>query len=252
MSKSRIARAAGFTVAAGATATLVGFAATGTGAYFSAAANGNTSVSTGSVSLATGDISNLDFTNLLPGNFKTNQISYRATGTGPEDIYLAFDDPNGDAPLNALNSPPNGPNAPSPLGRYGHLEVDGSQGNFQSYNLATNPSASAPGGTVAGDCNINADTGLGGSSDQAERSPAANPGTGSLSQVNYCPAPQYILLSKNLQAGDGLQSANITFGFTKVLDNNLQQLSDTSHIPFRIVAEQAGVLPSNPDTTNGH
>jgi hypothetical protein len=250
MSKTKIARVAGFTVAAGATATLVGFAATGTGAYFSAAADGNSSVSTGSVSLATGDISNLDFTNLLPGDFKSNQISYRATGTGPEDIYLAFDSSQ-DAPLNALNSPPNGPNQASPLGRYGHLEVDGSQGNFQSYNLATNPSASAPGATVAGDCNINPDTGLGGSDQQADRAPNGA-GTGALSLLSYCPAPQYILLSKNLQAGDGLQSAKITFGFTKVMDDNTQQASDTSHIPFRIVAEQAGVLPSNPDTTNGH
>jgi hypothetical protein len=243
MGKAKFARVAGFTFAAGATATLVGFAATGTGAYFSDAANGNTSVSTGTVKVATGDISNLDFTNLLPNNFKTQQVSYRATGTGPEDIYLAFDDPTNDAALNA--KPVAGAN---PLGRYGHLEVDGSQGTFQSYNLATDPSAAAPGQTVAGNCNVNSNTGLGGSDQQATTTNNSDPG----SYVPYCPAPQYILLSKGLQASDGLQSANVTFGYTKVLKNNAQQGSDVSHIPFRIVAEQAGVLPTDPNTTNGN
>jgi hypothetical protein len=247
MRTSKIARVAGFTVAAGATATLVGFAATGTGAYFSAAANGNMKVNTGDVKVATSDISSLDFTNLLPGNFKTQQVSYRATGTGPEDIYLAFDDPSGDAALNAKAAP-----GANPLGRYGHLEVDGSQGNFQSYNLTTDPAAGGPGQVVHGspdqDCNINPDTGLGGSDQQAANTNNSDPA----SYVPYCPAPQYILLSKGLQSGDGYQTANLTFGFTKLLKSMAAQDSETSQIPFRIVAEQAGVLPSDPNTTNGN
>jgi hypothetical protein len=247
MRKSKLARVAGFTAAAGATATLVGFAATSTGAYFSDAKNGNTNVSTGTVKVATGDINHLDFTDLLPGNFKTQQISYTATGTGPEDIYLAFDDPTGDGALNDKPAP-----GANPLGRYGHLEVDGSQGNFQSYNLTTDPAAPGVGQVVHGspdqDCNVNPDTGLGGSDQQATTTNNSDPG----SYVNYCPAPQYILLSKNLQAGDGAQSASITFGFTKVLKGNAAQNSPVSHIPFRIVAEQAGVLPTDPNTTNGN
>jgi len=242
MSKGKLARIAGFTVAAGATASLVGLAATGTGAYFSAAKTGSMAVSTGDVKVDTSGLNNLDFKGLLPENYKTQTVSYTATGTGPEDIYLAFDDPTNDAALNAF--PANGAN---PLGRYGHLEVTGSQGTFQSYNLATDPAAPGVGQTVAGDCSINS-AGLGGSSQEATSTNNQDNG----SYVPYCPAPQYILLSKGLKSSDGQQSASITFGFTKLLKSAAAQDSPVSQIPFRIVAEQAGVSPTDVNTNNGN
>jgi hypothetical protein len=250
MRKTKIARVAGFTLAAGATATLVGFAATGTGAYFSAASSGNIAASTGSVTV-TSSPNNLDFTNSLPGVFKTQKVSYSVNGSGPEDVYIAFDQP-GDNRINGFSSDSN----PDALGRYGHLEVDGPQGTFTSYNLSTDKSQTVR-GTVSGDptadCYEDPNTGLGGSSDQATRADdPASPGNGAVSYVNSCPAPRYILLSKGLQASDGTQSANITFGYTKILDNNAQQASGPDTIPFRIVAEQAGVSPYDPNTTNGN
>lgn len=261
MSKSKIARVAGFTVAAGATATLVGFAATGTGAYFSDAKSGTANISTGSVEVHTDNISGLDFTNLLPGDYKTQQIHYASNGTGPEDIYLAFDQA-GDAPLNALNNA----SATDPLGRYGHLKVTGNAGNFQSNNLSTNTAAGTPGKTVAGDCNIDPNTGLGGSDALATRdsttpsdgyyNDGVGEGTGhATSTIPFCPAPQYILLAKGLQPSDGTQTASIEFGYTQIMDDNSHQnglSGETKAVPFRIVAEQAGVSPYDTNTTNGH
>lgn len=260
MSKTKIARVAGFTLAAGATATLVGFAATGTGAYFSDAKNGTASISTGSVEVHTGNISGLDFTNLLPGVYKTQQIQYASNGTGPEDIYLAFDQ-SGDAPLNAISN--GGPHG-DPLGRYGHLAVTSDAGTFQSNNLHTDAAAGTPGSVVHNspdqDCNINSN-GLGGSDALAVRSNAATPasgyyddgpmGNGTATDPAYCPAPQYILLAKGLLPSDGTQTASIEFGYTKLLESHLAQNSPVSSIPFRVVAEQAGVSPYDANTNNG-
>jgi hypothetical protein len=232
MRKSQLVRIAGFTVALGTTASLAGFAATGTGAYFSDSKAGNINVTTGAVTVATNDISGLDFTGLLPEQFKTQPVSYRATGTGPEDIYLAFNS-TADAAINGDAAP-----GANPLGRYGHLEVDGPAGSFDSFNLAANPDNKGD-----ASCGVNGN-GLGGSNQEATSHNNADPN----SYVPYCPAPQYILLSSGLKSTDGLQSANITFGYTKLLESG--QSSGLSQIPFNIVAEQAGVSPSDPNTAN--
>ncbi|MGH9060525.1 MAG: hypothetical protein ACRDZY_13575, partial [Acidimicrobiales bacterium] len=80
MSKARVARVTGFVGALAASATLVGLAATGTGAYFSDTHNGEIDASTGNVSvgITTAD-GKLSFTNLLPGNYQTQTIHYTAT-----------------------------------------------------------------------------------------------------------------------------------------------------------------------------
>lgn len=257
MNKSKALRIGGFTLAVGLTASLVGFAAHGTGAYFSAAKDGNMNVSTGNVKVETTTTS-LDFTNLLPNDFKTQKINFEADGTGPEDIYLAFDNvsnpTNGDGALNAYANQPDG--GPNPLGRYGHLEVTGPQGTFDSYNLSTDPAAPHPGYTVHNsgpkgtnqDCYTSATTGLGGSSQQAADTNNADPN----SYVPFCPAPQYILLAKGVTSANGYLTGSITFGFTKILKGNAAQNSPTTAIPFRIVAEQAGVSPYDVNTTNGN
>lgn len=251
MNKSKALRVGGFTIAVAATASLVGFTAHGTGAYFSAASDGNIAASTGHVKVSSSP-STLDFTNSLPGDFKTQQVTYKAIGTGPEDVYIAFDDPaGGDYALNGYSSDP------ATLGRYGHLQVTGPAGTFQSYNLSTDASQKANGGgrgTVSGDptadCYFNPVTGIGGSADMASivTDPSA-PNYNKPSYVNSCPAPQYILLSKGLNATDPAQSAAVTFGYTKVLRSGMD--SPVAQIPFRIVAEQAGVSPYDANTTNG-
>ena len=107
---------------------------------------------------------------------------------------------------------------------------------------------------MSGDCTVYAN-GLGGSTATATTTTPANSsgyyGDGranqALSDVPYCPAPQYILLASNLVAGNGPQNAAIEFGYTQVLESGQ---GSSASIPFRIVAEQAGVSPYDPNTTN--
>jgi hypothetical protein len=260
MNKSKALRLGGFTLAVGLTASLVGFAAHGTGAYFSAATTGTITGTAGHVNVTSGP-SSLNFANTLPGVFTSQPVTYSVNGDGPEDVYLAFDTYPGDYAVNGFKSD-TGPNGENALGRYGHLKISGPSGSFESNNLSTDvsqdPSAGGSGGrgTVNGDptadCTINATTGLGGSSDMATRTAdPANPGHGDISYLNSCPAPQYILLNKNLTHTAGTQTVNISFGLTQINDNNAGQGLALPNVPFRIVAEQAGVLPTDPNTTNG-
>jgi hypothetical protein len=140
MRKSKIARIAGFTVALGATASLVGFAATGTGAFFSDSSPGTITGSVGSilVSVSGGNGSsstNFNFDRLLPGTPQTETITYTNTGNSPEDVFLTF--PNATA-LSALNN----------LGTFGQVQVNNAGGTdiFDSQNLNDN-SVSCPVGS---------------------------------------------------------------------------------------------------------
>jgi hypothetical protein len=138
MRKSKAARIAGFTVALGATASLVGFAATSTGAYFSDSAPGQISGTVGSIHVAVSGgsgstNSNFAFDRLLPGEPQTVTITYTNTGNNPEDVYLAF--PNATA-LSALNN----------LGTFGQVQVNDAGGNdvFDSSNLNDNATTCGP------------------------------------------------------------------------------------------------------------
>jgi hypothetical protein len=129
MIKSKALRVGGFVVAVGLTASLVGFAAQGTGAYFSDTSPGTVSGTVGSIHVVTqggtGASSNIfSFDRLLPGAPQTVTISYTNTGNSAEDVYLTF--PNATA-LSALNS----------LGTYGNVQVNnaGGQDVFDSQNL---------------------------------------------------------------------------------------------------------------------
>jgi hypothetical protein len=138
MRKSTVARLAGFTLALGATATLVGFAATGTGAFFSDSSPGTITGSVGSiqVSVSGGNGSSstdFHFDRLLPGTPQTATITYTNTGNSPEDVFLTF--PNATA-LSALNN----------LGTYGSVQVDNAAGQdvFDSTNLNDNSTTCGP------------------------------------------------------------------------------------------------------------
>jgi hypothetical protein len=143
MRKSKIARIAGFTVALGATASLVGFAASGTGAYFSDSAPGTITGTVGSIHVSvsggTGTTnSNFAFDRLLPGTPQTVTISYTNTGNSPEDVFLTF--PNATA-LSALNN----------LGTFGAVQVNDANGSdaFDSTNLNDSSSCGPAGSTSA-------------------------------------------------------------------------------------------------------
>ncbi len=233
MRKSRAVRVAGFVGALGASAALVGFAATGTGAYFSDSHNGAINASTGAVkvNIAPGD-GQLNFTNLLPGEYQTQQISYQSTGTGSEDIWLVFpttggSNPGGN-PSEAFTGSPDDA-VHGGLGRYGHLAIDAPAGSFTSYNLS-NPRAGDP--SV---CSIDAN-GHGGSNQQAATTSDLIP---------YCAPKNAILLSSAMAPGQ-LDSATITFGFTPLLENG-QAAALAPVAQYKIVATQHGVRPDDPN-----
>ena len=129
ISRRRVAAlAATAAVAVGLVATASGT----TGAYFTDTKSGTLSGTIGSVKVSTsggGGADGLDlaFTNLLPGEAQTVTLNYLNTGTGPEDIWLAFPDASS---LHALNN----------LGSYGQISVADSVAGtvFSSTNLNDN------------------------------------------------------------------------------------------------------------------
>ena len=229
MRKSRAVRVAGFVGAVGASAALVGFAASGTGAYFSDAHSGAINASTGSVRLITNPSDGqLNFTNLLPGQYQTQQIQYQATGTGNEDVWLVF--PTGSPnPSEAFTGKPDDA-GPGPLGRFGHFAVDSSSGTSPSYNLATRETPGHTGPSCPTDAN-----GHGGSDPQAATRTTI---------VDFCAPPNAILLN-NLAPGQA-DAATITFGFTPLLEHG-QGGPLTTITPYQIVATQHGVRPDDPN-----
>jgi hypothetical protein len=236
MRKSKAVRVAGFVGALGASAALVGFAATGTGAYFTDSHTGTIQTSTGSVkvNVSPGD-GILTFANLLPGEDKTQTVNYTAAGTGAEDIWLVFPTTGGAGgtnPSEAFTGNPHdgstAPGGPGGLGRYGHFGLTSAGGNFDSYNLNNRPSddSSSP------VCGIDGN-GHGGSSTQA-----ATPGDHT---VPYCAPANAILLQSGLTYGQS-GSANLTFGFTRLATDQAQSPLNVS---YKIVATQAGIRPDN-------
>lgn len=225
MIRSRAARVAGFATAVAATAALIAFGVSSTGAYFTDSHDGTINAGTGSVKLGV-DQTTLNFAGLMPGQFKNQTITYQNNGTANEDIWLVFPT---DGSADALNGTPRP--GPIPLGRYGHFAVSGPEGTyFTSFNLASAPTSAGP------SCQVNATTGHGGSNSQAT-SPSVYP--------NYCPVPDAILLHSGL-APTATNWATITFGFTRLL--TAPQGAPLSLVaPFKIVATQPGILPSDPN-----
>ncbi len=221
MNKLRAARFGGFIGTAGLTAALVGFAVSGTGAYFTDSASGTMTANSGHLTLSTTS-PNLSFADLVPGTYKTNDITYHVNTSGPADVWLVFD------PTTVGYQAFSGPKDPTALvpdgglGRYGHFAVSVNNGGplFQSYNLA---SGATPG------CAIDAN-GHGGSATQAT-SPSDTP--------PYCGVPTAIKLSSNLTSGQGA-TVHVTFGLTgrQTIQNQVAPV-----VPFKIVATQAGVRP---------
>jgi hypothetical protein len=229
MHKKTWAKLGGFVVAAACTATLVGFAATNTGAYFTDSAPGSINASTGNVTVNTAGTT-LNFTGLLPGQYQPLTFIYNVnSGSAAEDVYLEF------SHVDAFQHIPQ--DGAVPLGRYGHLAVSGPAGSFSSFNLAQDPD-DATGNTDgrADDCQVD-QYGRGG----YQTAEATDVGDHT---VGYCPAPKFILLSANLDPSDGNQTASITFGYTGLLQSP-QNRTNLLNVPFKVVAVQHGILPGN-------
>ena len=231
MIKSTFVKVAGFTLAAGVTATLVGLGATGTGAYFTDKKPGTINASTGGVHVNPTSSLTLNFAGLLPGEFQTNTLSYTAAGSGAEDIWLVLPTDGSAAAFNGIAGGTGGDVA---LGRYGHFAVSSPEGTFTSFNLATAGTDTHSGPSCTVDAN-----GHGGSATQATDVTDFT--------VPFCPVPNAILLSNNLTYGQSA-SADITFGFTKLLKSSTQE--DSALLPvaqFKLVATQHGILPNDPN-----
>jgi Camelysin metallo-endopeptidase len=232
MRKSRAVRVAGFVGALGASAALVGFAATGTGAYFTDSHTGTINTSTGTVKVNVNPADgNLNFTNLLPGEYQTQQVQYQATGTGSEDIWLVFPmtASDGSNPSEALTGNPSDA-VTGGLGRFGHLAVDAPAGSFTSYNL-NNPGTGIHSGAT---CGIDGN-GHGGSNQQ----PTGPHDT----QVPFCAPASAILLSSGLTTGQA-DAATITFGYTP-LKTGGQGAALAPIAQYKIVATQHGIRPDD-------
>jgi hypothetical protein len=228
MSKKTMAKVAGFTAALGVTGALVGFAASGTGAYFTDSHDGGISATTGTVKVAVSpaDLS-LNFAGLLPGAYQTLPVAYQNQGSGAEDVWLVFPtDGSAEAFVGTA-----GDAAGGGLGRYGHFALTSSNGaSFTSYNLNN-----AGTGTHSGNsCPIDAN-GEGGSDAQL-----TTPNT----LLDFCAPANAILLASNLTPGQG-GTAQLTFGFTPKLTSQSQYSTVTPVVSYKVVATQHGIRPDD-------
>ena len=119
MSKRKFARLAAVMTTLVATVALISTVVAGSGAYFTDSHPGQFTGTFGQVKVnVSGSGSGTDglqinFANLMPGEFQSANIAVQNVGTGPEDIYLVFD--NGNNEWSAMNT----------LGTYGEFIVNG-------------------------------------------------------------------------------------------------------------------------------
>ncbi len=121
---------------------LIGIAVAGTGAYFTDSVGGQITGNLGTVAVAVSG-QNINFANLMPGEVRTQTVTVRNTGTGNEDIYLAFDNTN--KAWSAVND----------LGQYGKFVINGKTYDnlTNKYNSTTGvPGAPIPGQFMGGSC----------------------------------------------------------------------------------------------------
>ncbi|GAB2457030.1 hypothetical protein [Jatrophihabitans fulvus] len=222
MDRTKSFKIAGFAGALCASAALVGFAATGTGAYFTDSKDGSITASTGAVKVNTTDLA-LNYTNLLPGAYDTKTIGYSSSGTSGQDVWLVFPATAANRLTGEDGSAPNGNDA---LGRYGHFKVTSPAGDFVSNNLRSNPGSPAD-----QNCSVDGNGHGGNAAEAATRTDYSLP---------YCGVPHAILLSDNIQPGQ-YNEATIEFGFTKIARG--PQAVPTQL--FKIVATQHGVRPDD-------
>jgi hypothetical protein len=216
-------RIAAFIGTLGASAALIGMAATNTGAYFTDSENGQIAGTTGHLTVDKNNDFNLSFDNLVPGEYKDRTVAYHTGGDSNEDIWLYF--PAG-TPYGAFTGAKGAIDNYSEggMGRFGHFAVKDNGGTplFSSYNLQNDP-------TGASGC---ADANGHGSGPQATSETDTPP---------YCGVPHYMLIESNVPAGVD-RSFTMTFGVTG--KQTVQgQYAPPANVPFQVVATQAGHSP---------
>lgn len=232
MFKKKPTRIAAFIGTIGASAALIGMAATNTGAYFTDSEAGQIAGQTGHLTVDKISDFNLNFDNLIPGEYKDRNVSYHTGGDTNEDIWLYL--PPG-TPYGAFTGAKDTGAAPGGngnvdgfadggMGRYGHFAVKDNGGNllFSSYNLQNQPNGTS--GCADGNGH--------GFGPQAT-SPSDTP--------PYCGVPHYMLLESNLPSGSD-RTFTMTFGVTG-RQTQQGQYAPPANVPFQVVATQHGVRP---------
>ena len=220
MSKSSIIKVGGFigTLAAG--AALVGSAVTGTGAWFTSSQTGELKAGAGHLTLKTTDTA-LTFSDLMPGEDKTQDVGFNVDVSGKSDVWLVFDKTAAYGQFTGTKDdalyPAGG------LGRFGHFKVavNGGSALFESWNLQLAP---------AGETNCTDADGHGIGTKPTSRD--ETPG--------YCGVPAAMKLASNLSSGEA-RTVNLTFGLTGRSDGYQNQ--SVTDVPFKLVATQVGIRP---------
>ena len=135
MRNRKLARIAAVATTLVASAALISTLVATTGAYFTASQPGAIAANFGKVDVALAG-ANINFANLMPGEVQTQTVTVQNTGTGNEDIWLAFDNAN------------YGWSAVNDLGQYGKFVINGKTYDNLS-NKAGNTTTGVPGAPLA-------------------------------------------------------------------------------------------------------
>lgn len=237
MSKKQFLKVTGFlgTLAAG--TALVATAATGTGAWFTDSEAGSITAQAGHLDLSA-DGTTFDFRDIMPGEDRMQTVNYDVdVSHGQVDVWLTFDtstmdyskftgfsavkDSGGNIVTHGQNSYDDGG-----IGRYGHFKVSsGASTFFNSYNLK------------------NALDGKSGCADNDKGWGSVVPAISETdTSMGFCGVPGQILIAQGLSNG-AHGTVDLTFGLTgKQTQQNQLQIN---HLPFKIVATQAGHKPND-------
>lgn len=233
MRHAKTLKVAGFATALCASVALIGFAAAGTGAYFTDSHDGQIASSSGhlKMNLPAGTDTNLNFANLMPGEDQSANIPYTIdVSSGKVDVWMVFDATStGYGHFTGAKDVSYGPDGYTDggMGRYGHFQVgNNGQVAFRSHNLqlAKAPTPNCADGTTPG-----AD-GRGGSDIKS----ATNA---------ECGVPAAIKLASNL-TNTATGNVNIVFGLS---GKQTQQNQTEWTVGYKIVATQAGHAPNDPN-----
>lgn len=204
-------------------AALVATATAGTGAYFTDSHPGTITAQAGHLRLINVSSTAFDFRDIMPGEDKTLPVDYQVdVSSGKVDIWLTFDTSTA---AYARFTGAKGQNgwADGGLGRFGHFKVTASGATlFNSYNLQ------------------NAPDGTSGCVDSLGHGGSAPAQSHDDTSMGYCGVPKQILVASGLSNNEARQF-QLTFGLTgrQVQQNQL----DIDHLPFQLVATQAGHAP---------
>jgi hypothetical protein len=221
MFKKKSTRIVAFIGTLGASAALIGTAATNTGAYFTDSETGHVSGSSGHLALDKNSDYELSFAKLVPGEYKTQSVGYKTSGDTAEDIWLAFPDGVAYAKFSGAKHGANWDDGG--MGRYGHFAVANSGGTvFSSYNLQDEADGSSGCADINGHGSGRQSTGVG-------------------DTPPLCGVPHYILLEQNVPSGTQAQFT-MTFGVTG-RQTDQGQAAPPAKVPFQVVGTQHGVRP---------